>query len=525
MTHPRPGAKAPLDALFLNLPSPPGRNVLRNYAGAFGISLPTARTVVGHDGTTQPCTKLVYGYSAARRAGMRTAHLDAQVERLAAEPLRERVVAERPQVIVSVVSLPTLEHDLELLSALKEATGATIVVGGTVCRTAETLDAVLSSGTADVAITGDPEVVAVPLIEALLSGRSPDVDGTARLDGGGVRHSKEGGEIEHLESLPIPLFDELPMDRYVSWEFGRARHLAGRQFGPLARVFPLFISRGCPYACPYCPYPLGLGKRWLHKPVEQFVEEVRGVVRSGTRNILLQDQTISEDLRNLTEVCEALIHEDIRIDWLCEARVGSLSAEMLALMHRAGCVRIHYGVETGDPDLFKSEAKRFRASPIDDCLRQTEAAGILPSLHFLVGFEGDSWRTIASTLDLIRRCNVGNGDCSIMTPYPGTRTHDQIRESGRLLARGWADYSGTEAIVTSDHMSAVELAMARWRILEALRENRRRGARRRLREAAAALRSTPPGDPISSIVDASARRAPAPASGAAPEALGQEVTR
>lgn len=499
-------ARGRLDALFLNLPSPPRRNVLRNYAGAFGISLPSPRTEVGHDGTTQPCTKLVYAYSAARRAGLRVAHVDAQAERLNADRLRQRALALRPDVIVSVVSLPTLEHDLELLAGIKAAIGAKIVVAGTVCRANETLEVVLSSDTTNAAVTGDPEIVAVPLIEELLSGRVPDLPGVAWVDTAGARHLNGGGEIDALEDLPIPVFDELPMDRYVSWEFGRARRLMGKQYGPLARVFPLFISRGCPYACPYCPYPLGLGRRWLHKPAEQFVEEVRGVVRTGTRNVLLQDQTVSEDVENLSAVCEALIREDLRINWLCEARVGSLTPDMLKLMRRAGCVRIHYGAETGDPDLFKAEAKRFRTSPIDECLRQTKGAGILPSLHFLVGFSGDSWSSIAATLDLIGRCNVSDGDCSIMTPYPGTKAHEEIKAAGRLLARGWADYSGTDAIITSEHMSPVELAMARWRILEALSENRRRSARRRLREAAAALRSRRAADPVASAVDAASDR-------------------
>jgi anaerobic magnesium-protoporphyrin IX monomethyl ester cyclase len=496
-----------LDVLFLNLPSPPYRNVLRNYAGGFGISLPSTRAVVGHDGSAQPCMKLVYGFWDAVQSELSAGHIDAQAERLSAEELMQRIAALKPAVIMATVSLPSLDHDIRLLRRAKEsAGGATIVACGTVCRPDETLQAVLADGTVDIAITGDTEAVSVLLARALLSPEGAcDVPGTAVLDGGEPRRV-EGGLLTDLAMLPPARFDLLPMPLYTSWEFGQRYHAMGKQFGGLARVFPLHMSRGCPYVCPYCPYPIGVGKKWLHRTPERFVEEMRGVVAAGTHHVVMQDQTIAENIGLLSEICEAIIAENLEVEWLCEARVGSLAPDTLALMRRAGCVRVHYGAETGDPELFAHEAKRFKATPIDDCLKNTRAAGIEPSLHFLVGFHAESWQSISATLDLIERANVTSGDCAIMTPYPGTRYYDEAKASGRIIARSWEDFTGTDAIVSTDHLSPVELIVARWRILSAIQANGHRGLRRRLNDAASALSASWPRFEAADAIDAAVDR-------------------
>lgn len=477
------------DVLLVQLPSPPFQEVLRDYAGGFGIALPSSRSDYGHGSITQPSLSLAYAHAALVRDGRRATFVDAQAEGLGLHDLRQRFLHLAPRVIVSVVNLPSLASDIAVLGQLKEATGAHVVAVGTVCRASELLEAVFETGSVDSAVTGDAEVVVPRLVDALLDGARVDVDGVATRDGHGRIVQRAGGELSDLDALPIPDFGALPLDRYRTWEFGRSARILGRQVGDYPRYFPLYFSRGCPYACSYCPYPVGVGKTWRRKSVGHVIEEFEQLAAAGTYRVLLRDQTVGEDLDYIADVCESFLAAGLRTQWLCETRPGSLPLELMKLMRKAGCVRIHYGVETGDAAVFALQAKRgIDPAVIDTCLARTEEAGIVPSLHFLVGFPQDTWQSIAATLRLIERCGVSNGDCALMTPYPGTRYYDRMRAEGRILVSGWEEFTGTEPIVAVDGLSPVELVTARWRILSALQANGRQGIRRRLGDAVTAMK-------------------------------------
>lgn len=506
------------DILFVNLPSPPRRDILREFAGGFGVALPSQRDAVGHGPVKQPYLALVYGATIAGHEGHEVGFLDAQAEGLGLDEFDARVRQAGPAVIVAPLGLPSLRFDLDMLGRAKRATGARVVTLGTVCRVNELLPEILGGGVVDVAISGDLEVVAKPLFEQMARGDELAGVPGCTLPGNGSVERTPGGEIVDLDALPVPDLTMLPMDAYRTWEFGRSHSLLGHQYGPLSRYFPLYTSRGCPHCCEYCPYPLGWGKRWRRKSVDHVLAEFAAVGATGTFNVLLRDQTISEDLGYLGSVCDALIDEKLGMRWLCEARPGSLAPETLEHMHAAGCVRVHYGVETGDTEVFVGDAKHgIDPGVIRASLADTRAAGIEPSLHFLVGFEHDSWRSVASTVDLIRSCRVGSGDCSIMTPYPGTRFYRRMREQGRILADSWDGFTGTRPILQLDGLSPVELVTARWRILSALEENRRRGVRRRLIDARQAIAGTaPPSDPAGDIDETAAT---ATARAAAPHSM------
>lgn len=477
------------DIVCVQPPSPPRRDVLRDYAGGFGVSLPSPRPGYGHGRFAQPCLSLAYTHAALVREGHDAAFVDGQAEELSLTAMRQRVRSLSPQVIVAVISLPSLSSDVALLAQLKRATGAQVVAIGTVCRPQELLEAVLEDGTVDVAVVGDPEVIVPRLVDSLMGDDGSDLDGVAIKDGHGRIVRREGAELTDLDSLPIPDFGALPLDRYRTWEFGRSVHVFGKQIGDYPRFFPLYFSRGCPYVCSYCPYPVGVGKTWRRKSVARVVEEFQALADAGTHHVLLRDQTVGEDLDYIAEVCEAFLSAGLRTRWLCETRPGSLPLELMRLMRRAGCVRVHYGVETGDASVFATQAKRgIDPDVVDRCLDQTEEAGIVPSLHFLVGFPQDSWQSVAATLELIERCGISSGDCALMTPYPGTRHYDRMRAEGRILVSKWEEFTGTEPIVAVDGLSPVELVTARWRILAAIEANGHRGIRRRLGDAAAAMK-------------------------------------
>lgn len=475
------------DVLFLQLPSPPFRDVTRDYAGGYGLTVRSPRARHGHGQATIPHLALVYAYASGLKRGMDVGFLDAQAEELDLPQLLARLRSIRPKVIVSSLSLPTMLDDLDVLRDAKDETDARVVACGTVCR--QLTEEVFAGGQVDVAITGDVEATGIDVAERLLDGRPvSDVPGTAWREAGTVARTK-GGRLTSLGELPPPPFERLPMYRYRNWEFGLTKRFLGREYGDWQQFFPLYLSHGCPFACHYCPYPVGHGTNHLVKDTEQSLDEFRLLAASGVRNVAMRDQVLPIEDGTLERFCAGLRKLGLGMRWTCEARVGSLEPGLLQLMSEAGCFRVHYGVETGDPDTFVQHAKRgIGPASVANCFDATKAAGMDPAAHFLLGFPEDSWTSVQRTVGLIDRLGIGSGDCSILTAYPGTAGFRRAEAEGRLLSTEWRDFTGSDPIIRVDGLSPVEMLVARSVILGALARHRKIGWKRKYSAVRSALK-------------------------------------
>ena len=56
-------------------------------------------------------------------------------------------------------------------------------------------------------------------------------------------------------------------------------------------------------------------------------------------------------MQRAREFCELLLDKNLRMTWFCFSRVDTVTRELLALMKRAGCVSLNFGVESGDAQM------------------------------------------------------------------------------------------------------------------------------------------------------------------------------
>ena len=105
--------------LFLQPPSPPHKDVFRDYAGGFGVALPSKRMEYGHGPYSLPYVSLMYSAGVISKLKWDITYVDAQVERLGLESTLARVCKHRPDIIISVVNLPSIYEDSKILLQLK----------------------------------------------------------------------------------------------------------------------------------------------------------------------------------------------------------------------------------------------------------------------------------------------------------------------------------------------------------------------------------------------------------------------
>ena len=445
--------------LILQPPSPPSMNVKRDLAGGMGVADPSRRIRFGHDPDyiTMPNLSLLYTAGVLERDGNSVTFLDAQVEDLDKERLVARVQREAPELIVQLMNLPSLYGDIEILKTLRERIdGVRTAAVGIV--TIPLLEIIAKSGAADAIVRGDPELM-LPLLVRTLSGEQPDASfervGDV-LTNWNVRH------VDDLDALPPIPYDLVPLEKYWYYPFGVKVPYAS-----------FFASRGCSYHCYYCPYPMGFGKKIIHRDPVKLVDEIEVLYRTrGVRAILFRDQVFTMDRTKTLQLCDEIMRRGLKISWLAETRLDKVDEALLRRMKESGCVRLQFGVESGDPGLFEREGKDDAKGKLEEFLRNfrmVERSGITAHMFILVGLLGETWETVRNTIEVVRRIKPVTLQVAVVTPYPGTGLFDLAKRKGLLKTEDFSLYSGFIPVSRTEKLSSEDLLQARHMIMRAHR--------------------------------------------------------
>jgi anaerobic magnesium-protoporphyrin IX monomethyl ester cyclase len=433
---------------ILNLPSPPDMDVERDYAGGFGTAGVVHRQNYGHSyGIVFPVF-MPYLAAAINRQGWRLNVVDGQALRLDLDGTLQAVAAARPDFIVALVSLPSMYGDLELLGCIKQRMpDAVLVVLGTTARvlTAE----ILNRQVADFLIDAEYPFFAEPitrLVHAWQTGHLP-ADKIIASDARGPTRDGQG-----LDDLDLEVYHKFPMHRY--------RYCFQGTRGELVNYFPILSSRGCPFPCTYCPYPLGFGKAIVYKSPDKLVDEMEFLLDTfGIRAFLFRDQIFTADWERVERICDLILDRGLDVQWLFETRVDRVSKDLLTKVRRAGCNRIHYGIETGDEGLLRGMGKPgVDKQEAIEAFHHTAALGIRTVAHVIAGLPGETRRTLDHTYEFLGELDPDNASWNFATPYPGTQLFEEARQKGLLLTRDWTKYSTNQVVMRTEELSGPELA-------------------------------------------------------------------
>ncbi|HEX5010842.1 MAG TPA: radical SAM protein [Planctomycetota bacterium] len=90
-----------------------------------------------------------------------------------------------------------------------------------------------------------------------------------------------------------------------------------------------------------------------------------------------------------------------RVEWSCESRVDTVDFEMLRWMRKAGCIKIHDGLESGSPSVLVTMKKDVTPGKILQGARLTREIGIDFKFFILYGFPGETSEAHVETEDLV----------------------------------------------------------------------------------------------------------------------------
>ncbi len=182
----------------------------------------------------------------------------------------------------------------------------------------------------DVVVRGEAEHTLPVLVDALANHSSlAGVPGITFRQGKEAVRNPEAPLVADLDALPFPAFHLFPDVRFC-------------------RHFPLELGRGCPFSCTFCSTNDFFRRRFRLKSPEHMIAEMRKVRQDyGISSFELVHDMFTVDRKRVVEFCEALLESKEEFTWGCSARTDCVDEELIALMAKAGCRGIFFGIETG----------------------------------------------------------------------------------------------------------------------------------------------------------------------------------
>jgi anaerobic magnesium-protoporphyrin IX monomethyl ester cyclase len=251
----------------------------------------------------------------------------------------------------------------------------------------------------------------------LESDQLESIKGLVWRDGGEIVVNRDRPFIRHLDDLPMPRHDLLPLEAYRA---------------PLVKSPYAFVvtSRGCPGGCRFCIKHVSYGRSVRVRSPESIMAELEFLAGLGVRCVNMYADLFTVSREQVVGLCELMLGRGLRMEWTCNSRVDFVDPEMLQLMGRAGCRWISWGIESGSEDVLRRARKGIKLEQVEPALRWSWKAGIRNWGYFIIGLPGESEETIQETIRFSKRLPLDLALFHIAAPYPGSPLFFEVVEQG-----------------------------------------------------------------------------------------------
>jgi len=360
---------------------------------------------------------LLYLGAVLRAAGHRVEVIDADVERLGHAIVAGRVARLRPRLFGITATTAQANEAFALAAAVKERWPAVFIVLGGAHASALTELSLQECPSVDAVAFGEGERTILELVDHVRD-RAPldGVAGVAFRGRQGLVVNPPRALIEDLDTLPFPAWDLVPMARYTAstWFPNKVKQYTN-----------IFTSRGCPYGCTFCGAKATWTRKFRARSPENVVEEIQQAYKQlRIPNFFISDDLFTLKRERVLAICERILQTGLPITWTCLSRVNTVDPEMLALMKRAGCYLISFGLESGSQAVLDRLGKATTVEQGIRAVEMTHAAGIKVFGSFMIGSPGETPGTVDETIRLIRRLKLDEVGLGVTTAYPGTELFD-----------------------------------------------------------------------------------------------------
>jgi anaerobic magnesium-protoporphyrin IX monomethyl ester cyclase len=364
-----------------------------------------------------PSLSLLYVAGCLEQHGVQVQFIDVNAENLTVEETVQRVQEFGPDFVGYTITTYLFYQTLSWVKAIKEQCDIPVIVGG-VHMGMYPVES-MSHTCLDYGVTGEAEMTLPHLLDAVT--RNKPLDGLK-----GLVWRRDDGEIVYNGHAPTLA--------NISDAARPARHLQDNSLyysfiSKYKNFSVLMTSRGCPYRCIFCEQG---GLKFRPRSPKDVVDEIEyGYREHGIREYDFFDSAFTIQKQRVIEISKEIVRRKLPVIWAARTRVDCVSREMLEWMAKAGCVRIYYGLESGNREILRTLLKAADLEQAKQTVQDTKDSGIDVFGYFMVGNPGETPSTVRQTIRWAIELDCDYAQFSKVTPMPGTALYDMyVKEYG-----------------------------------------------------------------------------------------------
>jgi anaerobic magnesium-protoporphyrin IX monomethyl ester cyclase len=233
--------------------------------------------------------------------------------------------------------------------------------------------------------------------------------------------------IKDLDSIPFPAYHLMELNKY----FGLGASHGDRH---KKHFCPIITSRGCPAKCTFCSAHRVWGNKYRMRSVENVLEEMKLLKdQYGVEEIMFEDDNVTADAKRAKSLFSRMTEEGLNFVWDTPngAGVWSMDEEMIDLMKKSGCVRLHFPVESGSQNVLSTIIKKpLSLERVKKLVKHCQEINLYHSMFLVIGMPGEKLSDMWKSFKFAAECGCFTPHVSVATPYPGTQLYENCLKNG-----------------------------------------------------------------------------------------------
>lgn len=218
----------------------------------------------------------------------------------------------------------------------------------------------------------------------------------------------------------------------------------------------LVVSRGCPHHCDFCYKDAFFegGKSFYTQRVDSALAEIE---RLPGRHLYFLDDHLLGNQKFAAALFEGMKGMN-RVFQGASTIDAILRGNLIEKAADAGLRSVFVGFETlSNTNLSQTNKKQNIGKDYNEAIKRLHSLGIMINGSFVFGLDDDDKDVFKRTVDWGVRQGLTTSTYHILTPYPGTRLYQSMKQQGRLLHNNWSLYDTRQVVYKTKGLSPEEL--------------------------------------------------------------------
>ena len=153
--------------------------------------------------------------------------------------------------------------------------------------------------------------------------------------------------------------------------------------------------------------------------------------RFGTKGIYFINDNFTLRKEKTKELCNFMIEKKLNLEWVCDTRVDLVDDELLALMSKAGCKVIWFGVESGSEKVLQRIGRNTKPEQVETAFKLCKKNGIKTACSFMLGLPDETLADMEVSLKFAKKLDPDYCMFNIFIAYPDSKLYNEMLQSGK----------------------------------------------------------------------------------------------